>query len=228
MANKTNVELIRNNLAKLQDLISETVNQVDSESVGSSASDEARRTQNQHQGEQCQASQNFNNAPNLKLNPDMINSDQLRDSLEKLIKFHTETCTSNLAVSPDHITFHVQRLDTWCKSSVGLVPPYTRCNGWRTYETWLAVLWIENDDETSRFWKLRVVELIQQSQKNEQLGMGKFETDTELASELQSAFESVDLPVSDLYSDLLTGALAAIDWLEIARYLIEEENLSRT
>ena len=76
-------------------------------------------------------------------------------------------------------------------------------NGWDNYETWLVNLWLTNDQ-------------------------GTYETMRELVAEYEHSYQAGDAireyveelnPLADqatLYTDLLNGALQAVNWREVA------------
>ena len=83
-------------------------------------------------------------------------------------------------------------------------------NGWANYETWLVNLWIGNDEGEHLFWIERA-----------QVIQGAYE----LGQDMKAHYESEEIfPIKEngLYQDLLKGALSAVDWHEIARHFIEE------
>jgi hypothetical protein len=77
----------------------------------------------------------------------------------------------------------------------------TSYNGWTNRETWLANLWLDNDQSQTHF--LTVAAKLSVS---------------DLAAALEDYYASSlpELP-SGLYADLLAGAVAKIDWREIAK-----------
>ena len=80
-------------------------------------------------------------------------------------------------------------------------------NGWTNRETWLANIWLDAGEvENGAFIRL-ATEL----------------SASELADSLEDYYASVlpELP-SGLYADLLAGAVARINWREIARKLSED------
>jgi hypothetical protein len=79
-------------------------------------------------------------------------------------------------------------------------------NGWTNRETWLANLWLDNDQSQTHF--LTVAAKLSVS---------------DLAEALEDYYASTlpQLPAG-LYADLLAGAVARIDWREIAKRLSDD------
>lgn len=84
-----------------------------------------------------------------------------------------------------------------------------RYNGWRNYETWCVKLWIDNEYA----WHCEVRQLAR-------LHAGD---NYDLAQAIREMIEDAapDLKASP-FSDLLTSALGAVDWYEIADSVAEE------
>jgi hypothetical protein len=80
--------------------------------------------------------------------------------------------------------------------------------GWANYETWVVHLWLVNEEGSYRYWTDRA-----RRQTSAYL----------LAQELKAEHEEAAPEVSGVFSDLLTSALQAVDWDEIASALIESE-----
>ncbi len=79
-------------------------------------------------------------------------------------------------------------------------------NGWSNRETWLANLWLDNDQSQGHFLKVA----------------GEVSV-SDLAEALEDYYTSTlpELP-SGLYADLLAGAVARIDWREIAKRMADD------
>ena len=91
------------------------------------------------------------------------------------------------------------------------VPDY---NGWTNKPTWLVALWIDNEQS------------LQQIVAGAASGYFKSDSETavyNLSDWLKDAFTdelAPDLPAS-MYADLLTWALAYVDWDSLAQHYIE-------
>lgn len=81
-------------------------------------------------------------------------------------------------------------------------------NGWTNYETWCVNLWLSNDQGSYNATREIVAE-------------GE---DYEAAERLKEwvAAEGFPLKEPSLYSDLLTGALSEVNWLEVVKAFREE------
>lgn len=81
-----------------------------------------------------------------------------------------------------------------------------QCNGWANRETWLANLWLDNNQSQGYFLKAAA-----------ELSV------SDLAEALEDYYASTlpELP-SGLYADLLAGAVAKIDWREIAKRMSDD------
>lgn len=81
----------------------------------------------------------------------------------------------------------------------------TKCNGWSNRETWLVNLW----------WSECPIEEIEADTKEE--------AQYALAKQLEELFHELHpIEQSGLLSDLIGGAVARIDWRELAEYWIED------
>lgn len=99
-------------------------------------------------------------------------------------------------------------------------------NGWTNYETWCVSMWIDNDQGSQEYWQGRAEEIYQVAE-----GDGTFTRSEhaafDLAEELKDCHEQSD-PLSDqsgVFSDLLTGALSAVNWHEIALSILESSDI---
>jgi hypothetical protein len=89
-------------------------------------------------------------------------------------------------------------------------------NGWTNYETWNVKLWIDNDQCTQAHWLERAKDVASIEDAN----FAPFS----LANELENMFDEGS-PLQEnasCYSDLLRAALGRVEWIEIARSLIED------
>lgn len=88
----------------------------------------------------------------------------------------------------------------------------TTYNGYTNYETWVCNLWIDNDEELQEMFYSEAICLR--------------ESDTaiiELADIIKEHFEDGDplAEVASFYGDLLTAAFEKINYMEIARNIVE-------
>jgi hypothetical protein len=86
-------------------------------------------------------------------------------------------------------------------------------NGWTNYETWLVNIWVDNDEKLY-FMKKHIINNHDWTNKA-----------CELSLLLQETFEkqadNTGLEVG-LMSDLLNGALSAVNWYELAEHYITD------
>lgn len=91
-------------------------------------------------------------------------------------------------------------------------------NGWTNYETWLANLWMDNEEGTQAYWRERAE------------NAGNESTDRDEAIELLAAELENDMDEraeeltgnAGVFADLLNAALKKIDWQDIARHWIDD------
>ena len=91
-------------------------------------------------------------------------------------------------------------------------PTSKKYNGWTNSETWAVKLWLDNEEPSYRYW-----------QEQTRRASGNREPRSILAEQLKDEIvEGSPLPDSSLYSDLLSAALAEVDWYEIAESYLED------
>lgn len=77
-----------------------------------------------------------------------------------------------------------------------------RCNGWSNYQTWVIMLWLDQE-----YWRERT---------NEACDI------YDLAAELKDMHTKYAPETTDVHEALLTEALDRVDWQEIAEFLWED------
>lgn len=83
--------------------------------------------------------------------------------------------------------------------------------GWSNYETWAVKLWIDNDFTAYNHWQ----EVLRKLNRNER-------ATAHLADRLRDEIAGARPPMPPgLYADMLTAALDAVNWAEIAADLME-------
>jgi hypothetical protein len=91
-------------------------------------------------------------------------------------------------------------------------------NGWTNYETWLANLWIDNDQGSQEYWQERAADCCQQS------GDAEDAADM-LAGELESdADERAEQVPAGFMQDMVNAGLREIDWQSIAEHIISDSD----
>src|SRR5215207_9228843 len=100
-------------------------------------------------------------------------------------------------------------------------------NGWSNYETWAVALWLGNEEVSYRFWMAvaRGVKMdAPRSHYVRELRMTEDEAaEVELAKEIKASVEAnaPDFGAS-VYTDLLNGAISEVDWLSVAKNVLED------
>ena len=97
-------------------------------------------------------------------------------------------------------------------------------NGWTNYETWAVALWMDNEQGSYLHWRYEADECYRETDEDDRRDERRATARSALADRIQDEFEEAS-PLADqasVYSDLLTAALEAVDWYEIAEHLIDE------
>jgi hypothetical protein len=97
----------------------------------------------------------------------------------------------------------------------------TKYNGWTNYETWCVNLWLMNDEETYRHWSEETRRHVTEAPKSRRVKEWSYPIREAacctLAEHLRETIEEeAVLGFANLYTDLLKGALAEVNWHEIA------------
>jgi len=90
-------------------------------------------------------------------------------------------------------------------------------NGWTNYETWVINLWMRNDESQYNYWAEQAREALEDSKS-------AFRT-SDLARKLWKKHREPLPKLSGFASDILSAALAEVDWHSIAEGLIEGAQL---
>ncbi len=83
----------------------------------------------------------------------------------------------------------------------------TTYNGWTNKVTWLVKLWIDNDQPAYFYWQEQVISNTNCYQ---------------LADQLERFYQDIAPEQAGLFADLLSNALAEVNWYEIANSLISD------
>ena len=125
-------------------------------------------------------------------------------------------------IPPEHIAFHVRRLTQWRNLPQESATAQGH-NGWTNYETWLTVLWLDNDFEAYDYWRNDASGVLMFTCEQEEPDAKRAEAAGHLARRLKEQIEPADVPLSGLYLDMLAAGFAAVNWYEIALGLIDAE-----
>ena len=87
--------------------------------------------------------------------------------------------------------------------------------GWENYETWNAKLWIDNDFGEYTYWTEGAEEALEREEGDKDAAAA------DLAVALQERHEESQPVLDGMYGDLLTAAVGAVNWEEIAEALVE-------
>ena len=90
-------------------------------------------------------------------------------------------------------------------------------NGWTNWETWIVNVWVDNDQMLYEYVKDMAME-----EMEEEVLEDKESAAYNLSKTMREQFDEWAPEISNgPYLDLLNGALREVDWLELARHLIE-------
>jgi hypothetical protein len=109
-----------------------------------------------------------------------------------------------------------------------------RYNGWTNYETWDLKLWIDNDQGLAEHWQEAARTAVDDTDETDDSDTRKREAAVELAEQLrihvdfhaevfmEMAVTNEGPAITGFYADLITHALGAIDYREIAESLLKD------
>jgi hypothetical protein len=110
----------------------------------------------------------------------------------------------------------------------------TTYNGWTNYETWNVALWLDNEQDSSDYWRERAEELAKElkdepSANARLTGREPFTLQEKIAlklrEELKDLHEENAPTVEGVYADLLNAALSEVNWYEIGKKYADEVEL---
>lgn len=91
-----------------------------------------------------------------------------------------------------------------------------RYNGWTNYETWAVALWLDNDEQSYRYWRRQVAWRRRDEGDNQRVR-------ADLAEQLKrEVVDAAPLDECSLYADLLNAAFSEVDWYEIVEHWMNE------
>jgi len=98
-------------------------------------------------------------------------------------------------------------------------------NGWTNYETWLAGLWLDNDQGSYEYWQEQAQEVTETAKPEYDWETVETARVKVLAEMLESSIDDQAgelMPEAGLFSDLLNAALSEINWREIAEHYLAD------
>lgn len=106
-------------------------------------------------------------------------------------------------------------------------------NGWANYNTWLVYTWMNNDEDSQKFFTEMVKEVYTVAE-DQQYFTKQEEAVIMMAERLKEYFEeqmyfegkTMYGLISGLMRDMLHGALSEVDWHEIASHSVEDMELT--
>lgn len=105
----------------------------------------------------------------------------------------------------------------------------TKYNGWTNYETWCVNLWLTNDADVFGRWSEEARRHLAEAPESKRVKEWGYSiqqaASCALAEQLREEVEDeASLSFATVYSDLLNGALAAVNWQEIAENWLDDVN----
>ena len=103
----------------------------------------------------------------------------------------------------------------------------TRYNGWTNYETWTVGLWLDNEEASYRYWRKAAAKCKDEAGDCSLVWNGEGTINEVAASILAENLKrevnaASPLQHPSMYGDLLSGALAEVNWYQIADHWMSE------
>lgn len=97
-------------------------------------------------------------------------------------------------------------------------------NGWTNYQTWNVALWLANEEGPYNHWRQATRDAWKGAQADETATRAQ-RTAYTLAVRLKDELTDGAPELTGTYGDLLGHALASVNWDEIARHMVDDEEL---
>ena len=136
---------------------------------------------------------------------------QIERSEQKLAEYHRDYLERLTLEDLERVADRLRLAELAYKGDTDLYRVMEKCGGYRNDPTWTASLWIDND-ESSYNYELELVEEAKEQDNPE----------AALARALEAWITEEAPETVGLYADLLTWAMARIDWREIAVSMLSE------
>lgn len=101
-------------------------------------------------------------------------------------------------------------------------------NGWINKQSWSVALWLDNDYNTYHYVLAMVEQIKSDAPTSDQVGRGVWTVEQYIRFTLADRLEELvkdSNPLADsatMYTDLLSHAIAAVDWQAVAGHYLEE------
>ncbi len=97
-------------------------------------------------------------------------------------------------------------------------------NGWTNYETWNVNLWLDNSEADQSYMQELAKAAISETAATDILTQeqaARYWLSAEIKLFVEQIHEDSDPPQHGVLADLLNNALSAVNWNEIAEYLLD-------
>lgn len=98
-----------------------------------------------------------------------------------------------------------------------------RYNGWANYETWLVSLHIDNDQYEQERWAERAEDLLKGRDHTDDdvLVNVSYDLSKEIKDDHEESYSEAMEKIGGVHVDMLRAAYSEVDWLEIARSIVD-------